>query len=237
MPEADVVADGSDGSEIYEKSLGKLDEVRRELKLLEAGEKGIVRRYRDEANLLGQCRHEHIIGLKGFADREEAEEVQLELELAPYGNVGRFGTSGASTKSSLAHRMEQIVQVVDGVAYLHKEMKMAHGSLDLSHLLVFAREGDKQWPSGLVKLGGLGSATRIGTIGQPRTALDYQPPESFTDVSGTAAGYRSYAQLRMEGSYDVYSIGRLLLQWVLKIRPDREVTGVRGQDYESRVGE
>ncbi|KAF1955452.1 kinase-like protein [Byssothecium circinans] len=182
-----------------------------------------IERYRREADLLSRCSHDHIVRIKGFHDSEIEAEIRLELELAPYGDIQKFGTTGLRKKSVLAHRLEQLIQVVDALDYLHTTCQVVHAGVDLSHLLVFRCENDTEYPSGLVKLGGFGGAFKVGITGQPMTSADCCPPESFTDVDTFPEAYRSFATILMLPSYDIYSVGRIILRWLFKIDPDEPI--------------
>ena len=221
--------DASDGSEVFVKNMHKSNSIET---LFPPPNR--VQRYRREAQLLQRCSHNHIVGIKGFRDAETDSEAQLELELARYGSVQQFGTSGPEKMSTFGHRLEQLIQVVDALEYLHTTLHVVHGSVHLGHMLVFEREEqNREWPSGWIKLCGFGDAVEVGETGQPRTPLDCRPPESFTECSDFPAAYDSFASIRMAPSYDVYSVGRILLRWLLKIDVEREFREKHGHQSEA----
>lgn len=189
-----------------------------------AGRREVVQRYRRAAHILEQCQHNHIVRMIDFQDTDTEQEIQINLELAQYGSVQRFGSSGPEKRSEFRHRVEQVIQIVDALAYLHSTIGVVHGSIDLSHMLMFEREEQNPtWPSGLTKLGGFGHALRIGEMGTPQTALDCRPPESFPLSKQGPIAYNEFRSIKMAGSYDVYSVGRVLLRWVLKVDVEREL--------------
>ncbi|KAF2787103.1 kinase-like protein [Melanomma pulvis-pyrius CBS 109.77] len=187
-----------------------------------------IDRYRREADLLSQCSHNHIVRIKGFHNSELDTEIRLDLELAPYGSVLRFNASGPEKMSTFPHRLEQLIQIVDALDYLHTTARMVHASVHLSHMLVFRREDDVDYPSGLVKLCSFGGAFKVGETGQPMTPLDCRPPESFTNEDRFPEAYRSFATITMLPCYDIYSIGRFILRRLFKIDPEAPIRAMAG---------
>lgn len=178
---------------------------------------------------MSRCQHDHIVQIKGLRESTEKATVQLELELAPFGSIAPFGTSSKEQKSAFPHRLEQFIQVASALNYLHTEARIVHGGVNLSHMLVFRQEGDAEFPSGLIKLCSFSNSFDIGATGQPAPALDCRPPESFTDEESIPALYRSFATITMQPSYDVYSLGRLILRRLLKIDPDAYMRDLGGK--------
>lgn len=160
-----------------------------------------------ELKTLGSIRHRNLVGIHGYCDERNVQA--LVLEFLPKGSLHQYLHADEAPRMSLQTRLQLLLGVAHGMAYLHHGLRkqIVHRDLKPSNILLDEDMVAKVADFGIAKL--LGPDTLYSKAsGSP----GYIAPEYGESTRVTAKG-------------DVYSFGIVVLEMLTRKEPTNEMFG------------
>ncbi|XP_010937959.2 probable leucine-rich repeat receptor-like protein kinase IMK3 [Elaeis guineensis] len=173
----------------------------------------MVKHQRDfeaEVSVLGKIRHPNLLGLKAYYLGPKGEKL-LVFDYMPKGSLAAFlHARGPDIRIDWPTRMNVAMAVARGLCHLHVDMKMIHGNITSTNILLDENTNAKIADFGLSRLmTGAASSSVIATAG----ALGYRAPElSKLKKANTKT--------------DVYSLGVIMLELLTGKSPGETTNGM-----------
>ncbi|XP_008809989.2 probably inactive leucine-rich repeat receptor-like protein kinase IMK2 [Phoenix dactylifera] len=168
------------------------------------------RDFEAEASMLGKIRHPNLLALRAYYLGPKGEKL-LVFDYMHKGSLAAFlHARGPDTRVDWPTRMSIAMAVARGLCHLHVDMKMIHGNLTSSNILLDENTDAKIADFGLsLLMTSAASSSVIATAG----ALGYRAPElSKLKKAGTKT--------------DVYSVGVIMLELLTGKSPGETTNGM-----------
>ncbi|CAL9097784.1 unnamed protein product [Musa textilis] len=163
-----------------------------------------------EVNVLGKIRHQNLLALRAYYLGPKGEKL-LVFDFMPKGSLAAFlHARGPDTPVDWSTRMKIAMGVTRGLQHLHVDLKMIHGNLTSSNLLLDDDMNARISDFGVSRLmTGAASSNVIATA----SALGYRAPELSKLKKANA-------------KTDIYSLGVIVLELLTGKSPADAADGV-----------